>query len=536
MLAGNIRADSENGEADWAHPELGRGEFGETWHGVKMGEGWHHLVFQWDTTAAAGAERPPPLFRFGTPELVGSVVSSAEMPSNQRRAGTGDVQPYISEYMVLGPVPSAHDPSVFVRLADNGDPNEALIDMAARSGPVVSILGDFVELRGFEIRHGAQTEGEGLIAIGRRTGGAEDQVFVQGSIVEGNLVVGGEHTGIDIAVEGDQGVAPITIRNNWVVDSGAVGIKAEGSSARLTAQTLNDWAPGRTSVAVTDNTVVNFGWAGYERETDPAGIRFTRMAGSSINRNTVSGGGPGITLSVENYGVRVDGNRIADPWGWGIGIEANPGPNLIANNVITGLRAGPEWKRAHLLTWDSDQTWLINNTTDGEWGTETGWYGDIGSWGAAGPENFIRIEYDTWEMEYFRRVYLNNLFVGSFRGGVADYEGNWGESDTFDSNYREVAPADPFGYLVDGAEQANVSGAFVDRDAGDYRLRSSSDLESSGTLNQTSEMATHDFYGLLRHLGESTPVGAFRVEPSIDPGTSVIEVEFADGSTVRIDG
>lgn len=536
LLPSNVRAAIDNEEAEWAHPELGRGAFGETWHGVTMHEGWHHLVFQWDTTRAPGAESLSPLFRFGLPEVIGPAISSAEEPSNKRRAVDGEAAPYVSELMVLGPVPSTRSPSVYVRLPGDSDPDEVSIDMAARSGPVVSLFGDFVELRNFEVRHGAQMEGDGLIAIGRRADEPEANVFVQGAIVEGLRVVGSEHTGIDIAVEGDQGVAPIVVRNNWVVDAGSVGIAAEGSSTRLTAQTLNDWAPGRTSVSVTDNMIINSGWAGYDRETDQSSILFTRMAGSSINRNTTVGGGPGITLAVENYGVRVDGNRIVDPWGWGIGVEANPGPNLIANNVVTGLRAGPEWKRAHLLTWDSDQTWLINNTVDGEWGAETGWYGDIGSWGAAGPENFIRIEYDTWEMEYFRRVYLNNLFVGSFLGGVADYEGNWGESDTFDSNYREVAPADPFEYLVDGAEKASVGNAFIDRLAGDYRLRSSSELQTAGTLNRTSEMATHDFYGLLRHFGEDTPIGAFRVEPRFDPGTSVIEVEFADGATIRIDG
>jgi hypothetical protein len=81
-----------------------------------------------------------------------------------------------------------------------------------------------------------------------------------------------------------------------------------------------------------------------------------------------------------------------------------------------------------------------------------------------------------------------------------------------------------------------VRGAFVDREKGDYRLRSDSDLTAAGALNRTSEMATHDLYGLLRHLEETTPVGAFRVAPDVAPGTSVIEVEYADGSTVRIDG
>ena len=95
-------------------------------------------------------------------------------------------------------------------------------------------------------------------------------------------------------------------------------------------------------------------------------------------------------------------------------------------------------------------------------------------------------------MDFYRRAYINNLYLGSYLGGVEDYQGNWGESDIFDSNYREVASPDPFDYLADGAEKANVRRAFVDRENGDYRLRPDSYLTSAGTLSQTSEMATHD--------------------------------------------
>jgi hypothetical protein len=536
LLDGHVRADQANEEAELPHPELGRGSFGETWHNFVMREGWHHLVFQWDTTRGPSVDAPAPMFRFGLPEVIGEATSSAAKPSSSRGRPQGEALPYVSEFMVLGPIPSSYDPTVFLRLPDDDDPNDLAIDLAARSGPVVSIMGDYVEFKGFDVRHGAQAEGEALVEVGRRSDDPGDSVFVHGAVVEGNLVTGSEAVGIKVAVEGDQGLDPITVTNNWVIDAGSVGLAAEGSSSRLTPQTLNDWAPGRTPVVATNNMIANAGWAGYDRLRDVGGVVFTRMTGSSIMHNTIVGGGPGITLSVENYGVRVDGNRVVDPWGWGIGIEANPGPNLIANNLVTGLRTGPEWKKAHLLTWDSDQTWLINNTTDGEWGTETGWFGDVGSWGAGGPENFVRIEHDTWQLGFFRRAYINNLFLGSYLGGVEDYQGNWGESDTFDSNYREVPSPDPFDYLADGAEKANVRGAFVDREKGDYRLRSDSDLTAAGALNRTSEMATHDLYGLLRHLEETTPVGAFRVAPDVAPGTSVIEVEYADGSTVRIDG
>ncbi len=165
LLDSHVFATTENGEADLAHPEIGNGAYGETWHGLMMEEGWHHFVFQWDTTIP-GTDQVP-VFRFGVPDVVGNAVTSAEKPGSMRRPA-GEGVDYISEYLVLGPVPSTFDPSVFVRLPDDVDPNDAGVEIAARSGPVVSILGDFVELHGFEVRGGSQHEGEALIAVGRR--------------------------------------------------------------------------------------------------------------------------------------------------------------------------------------------------------------------------------------------------------------------------------------------------------------------------------------------------------------------------------
>ncbi|MCP4966916.1 MAG: hypothetical protein GY926_17010 [bacterium] len=536
LLNGRVFLEAGNDEADQAHPEIGLGEFGEAWHSVVMDEGWHHLVFQWDTTSAPGSERETPLFRFGIPEIAGDALTTATEPFNKRRGPDGTAQNYVSEYMVLGPVPATYQPTVYVRMPDDADPATAELDIAARSGPVVSILGDFVELHGFDIKGGAQAQDEALLTIGSRSADQTDGVFVHGVVVEGNYLSGSDFTGIDVPVSGDQGVAPITVRNNWVVDAGAVGIAADGSSERLTADTVNDWAPGRTQLVVEFNTIINAGWAGYSRVEDVSGIAFERMSGSTIRYNTIRGGGPGITLRGENYGIRVDGNLITDPWAWGIGVDGNPGPNLVANNVVTGLRLGPDWMKAHLLTWDSDQTWLINNTTDGKWDSNTGWYGDVGSWGAAGPENFDRIDLNTWELTVFRRTYINNLFLGSFLGGVEDYLGNWGERDTFDSNYREVPNPDPFDFLDDGAERANVAYAIPERQDGDYRLSASSDLNTLGAVNMTGKMASLDFYGLPRYVDESTSVGAFRFDPKVGAGMSVIEVLTTDGTLTRIEG
>lgn len=534
LLDSHIFATSSNGEADLAHPELGLGSDGETWHGVVMDEGWHHLVFQWDTTTAHGTATAVPSFRFGIPEIVGTAVSSAARPTSSRVRSSDTAQAYISEYMVLGPVPSDFDPTVYVRLPGNADPNEADIEIAARSGPVVSILGDFVELKGFEVTGGSQRDGEALISVGQPGDETTDGIYVQGAVVEGNYVWGSQHTGIGAAVSGDMGVAPIEISNNWVVDAGAVGIGVAGMSERLTGTTVDDWAPGRTRVFVELNTVINAGWAGYDRIDDVAGIRFEKVTGSTIAYNTITGGGPGITLRGENYAVRVDGNTITDPYAWGIGVEANPGPNLIVNNLITGLRIGPGWMKAGILTWDSDQTWIINNTVDGLWNIETGWFGDVGTWGAGGPENFQRLDYASWDLLSFRRAYMNNLLLGNYLGGIEDYQGNWGESDTFTANYREVPKPDPFDYFDDGAESADVRYDFVDRNDGDYRLESSSELNTLGTVSSTARLAALDLLGLPRFLSEGVSVGAYRAAPEIAAGATVIEVLFTNGSAVRL--
>ncbi|MDJ0662985.1 MAG: right-handed parallel beta-helix repeat-containing protein [Acidimicrobiia bacterium] len=536
LLDANVYASVSNGEAELPHPDPGRGDYGETWHNVVMREGWHHLVFQWDTTSAAEGTEALPVFRFGIPELADKAITVAAEPYRKWRRPQGTPQNYVAEYMVLGPVPSDYDPTVFVRLPDNANPNGITLDIAARSGPVVSILGDHVELHGFNIYGGSQVEGDALVEVGRRGDDVLPDIHVQGAVVEGNYIAGSQYGGIGVVVSGDMAMTPITIHNNWVVDSGAFGIAASGVSDRLTPDTVNDWAPGRTPATVSNNTILGTGWAGYDRMQDVAGIRFERMAASTISYNTIAGDGPGISLRGENYGVRIDGNTITDPYGWGIGVEANPGPNLVANNIVTGLRIGPDWYKGHLLTWDSDQTWIINNTVDGLWSTETGWFGDVGTWGAGGPENFQRIDYWRWEIEDFRRTYVNNLLLGNYLGGIEDYMGNWGESDSYTANYKEVPRPDPFDFLEDGAEKADVRYDFVDRNDGDYRLRNRSELNTLGATSLTVRLAALDLLGLPRFIGETTSVGAYRNAPVVSAGSSVIEVLYTDGSVVRIEG
>lgn len=529
LLTGMAAADSVIGEP---HPDRGAGDFGDRWQNLVMRAGWHHLVFQWNTTAgaAAGAAR----FRMRLPDIVGGAVTSAVRPRGAGLPGRGEARPYVGEFMVLGPFPAELDPTVYVRLLDGADPADLEMDVSARRGPVVAVRADFVEVRGLEIRNGAQAQGEGLVAVGRRQGRSDD-VFVSGVVIEGNLIHDGEFAGIDIQMEGDQGVAPIVVRNNWIVSPGAVGIVARGGSNRLAADNLDDWAPGRTRAVIEHNRVVDANWTGYSPLDGPTGgMVITATTGLLVRYNTIIGGnGPGITLETDNYGTRVEGNRIVGPWGWGVGVNGNPGPNLIADNVITGLRPGPEWLKAHLLVGDSDQTWLVNNTTDGEWNSESGWFGDVGTWGAGGPSNSSPVADSTWELSRFRRDYYNNLFLGGYLGGVESYDGGWGETDTFEANFREVPVPDLFDYNGEGAAPAGVRRAFRDRPGGDYRIVGGNALNDRGVDNWITNFVRHDFSGLLRFADDGTSVGAFRPPLDVEPGTSVVEVEYGDGTMRR---
>ena len=71
----------------------------------------------------------------------------------------------LSGCLVLGPFPSQPDIGVYVRLPSDANPNQAHVDLAARGSELVSVEGDHVQLRGFEIRHGAQFQQRAQVAL-----------------------------------------------------------------------------------------------------------------------------------------------------------------------------------------------------------------------------------------------------------------------------------------------------------------------------------------------------------------------------------
>jgi hypothetical protein len=80
-------------------------------------------------------------------------------------------------------------------------------------------------------------------------------------------------------------------------------------------------------------------------------MKMMRLTGAAVRYNTIIGGsGPGIWLDWEHYGNRVEGNLFHSVLGYSVGVEASPGPNLIANNLSINLRPGWEWFRAAILS------------------------------------------------------------------------------------------------------------------------------------------------------------------------------------------
>ena len=58
------------------------------------------------------------------------------------------------------------------------------------------------------------------------------------------------------------------------------------------------------------------------------------------------------------------------------------------------------------------------------------------------------------------------------------------------------------------------------------------------SVNQTDQFVYYEIDGKagMFMIDDVTSVGAFRVEPDVEPGSSVIEVELTDGTAIRIDG
>ncbi len=481
-------------------------------------EGWNHLVFELDTSL-----RPDEtLFQVLPPYKIQDILSVAAKPKDLTRPA-GTPSPHVPQYMVLGPFPAGKpDKGIYVRLAGDIDPNTQEMDFAARRDTLVSIEASFVHLRGFEVRHGTQFQ-------------QREQVFVfgYGSLLEGCLLRDNEFTAVtyssilkdlrtsEVLSVLDQSGDPIVIRNNWIINSGNTGIAGRSSSDYLTPENLNTDAKGRARVIVEHNHIVNPNWTGIRPFWGSGGMKLFCLTQSVIRRNTIIGGtGPSIWLDWEHYGNRLEGNMNINGWSMLIGVEASPGPHLMANNLSINLRPGESWFRSALLSWNSGRNWCVNNTVDGRWNSAPAWQNQKGGAGinvGSGDGNRPTL---FGELTERNNVHMNNIAVGCKR------ELRMKPGDISVKNLTESGT---------DVEYKGSNDIFVDAKKINYRLQKNSPLNRSGTRdNRYTDRVKHDFFGLLRFDQDGRTLGAFRAERASTTGATLIELETTDGEAMRL--
>jgi len=480
-------------------PTRNYGRRGDRIEDFPMRQGWNRLLFQFDTTRQSKHVR----FKFLAPKGIDSFVTSVTLPAADARR-KGQPAPYVTEYLVLGPFRSEPDEAVYVRLPGNRDPNDANIDMAARGSALVTCEHDYVHFRGFEVRHGAQFQQRALVTFN----GA-------GCLVEGCLIHDSEVGGLKLSNPHDQRSAPLIARNNWILNTGGAGLTAQHSSTQLTPENQTDLAPGRGPLLIEYNVIRLTNWAGHPPFWESGGMKLFRLTGSVIRYNDIADCfGPGIWLDWEHYGNRLEGNLIHNNWSFGIGIEASPGPNLVANNLFVGMRPGRVWFRWNVLDWSTGRTIAVNNTIDGQWIQQPCWFGRTGTDGIflgheGGPDRHTR-----WRPLDADRgaVAVNNLVVGCTRAVHSP------PPQTCAANYTDRGK---------GADPCVPAPAFLHRSAFDYRLLRDHPLNRMGVRNRFTELVAHDFYGLPRKA-HARSVGAFRC--AFQPAGPIVQVEVTETS------
>ncbi len=470
-----------------------------------MRRGWNRLLFQLDTTRDPTSVK----FKFLAPKGVKQFVTATRPPGSPAERPKAPSAPHITGYLVLGPFRSEPDVAVYVRLPGDRDPNTAALSLAARGSTVIRGEYDYIHIRGFEIFGGGQFQQRPLV----RLAGA-------GCLIEGCLIRDSEVTGLAVSNPRDQRADPLVVRNNWIVNSGGAGITAQHSSTELTPGNQTRIAPGRGPLLIEYNVIRGTNRAGHPVFWESGGMKLFRLTGSVVRYNDISDGfGPGIWLDWEHYNNRLEGNLIHRNWSFGIGIEASPGPNLVANNLIVDMRPGRVWFRWNILDWSTARTLAVHNTIDGKWRPESCWFDRRGTDGIFIGHEGPADRHTRWQplAEDRHAAAVNNLIVGCTRALHPK------RPTTCTANYtdrgRDATPSSP-------------PPAFRRADPFDYRLAPGHPLGRSGTAGGAAALVRHDFYGLPRTAARRA-VGAFRVGPSPRPGPGpVVQVELTDGTVV----
>jgi hypothetical protein len=477
----------------------------DEWNDFALNEGWNHVIFQLDTSTRPDSTS----FRFRGGRSMPAFIASATKPERLDRRPEGEAVKHIAEYMVLGPFPTeGPESTVYVRLPGDADPNTVDMDLSARSGHLVHAQGPFIHIRGLDVRNGASPQQTALL-----------QIAGEGSVLEGCLVRDGEVRGIGVNLFFDQSRPMTIIRNNWIENMGNLGMGANASSRDLTPENINGDVPRRGRALFEHNHFGHTNWAAYSPMWESGGMKFFRLTGNVIRFNTFVGGhGPALWLDWEHFNNRLEGNLILDGFALGVGVEASPGPNLVANNVSRNLRPGQAWFRGGMMSWDSSNTWFVHNTVDGCWRDDPAWQGYRGTEGIRRGHRAFRKT--RWcPRPHFQYDYINNLLLG-VRNAIHSYK-----EDTVLGNLTDRGSnATPLATLP----------AFRNPERGDYRVAPDAAAVLRGQPHPQVGLVKYDFFGLLRFPDEPPTVGAFRIDatPAGSP-PSLIEVEYTDGQSVR---
>jgi hypothetical protein len=356
--------------------------------------------------------------------------------------------------------------------------------------------------------------------------------------------------------------APTVVSNNWEVNVGGgsscnpctffdgvnENLQNENGSSVLDV-------PGHGRTIIEYNYIANFNPMGMWFGWDIAGLGKTFGAVQNVYAYNVFDGGAGLAiwLDTDNFDNIIESNLFLNMHASAINIEASPGPNLIANNIIV---AASDDNEGDISTWSCNRDWVVNNTLAGG----EGFYAAVclstsenaerqSPWNTdPAPANGAPVWYDQLDA---RQAYVNNLFLGIATAMSADT--NPSTPDVVTGNYTDNAAdvtVSPFYQSGQDAAADYLPDSYMalaNPGNGDYRLTSSSALNNLGSSNvqvwtstvngvstytNVSSLVATDFYGLLRFASDGTSVGATRAAHTYTSTT--LEVEYSDGTIQRL--
>lgn len=353
-------AESDDHNRAHAHIEYGRNDVIRKF---ELKEGWNELEFAFDTTC-----RPENTdFSFPVPKGVERWAVSASEPRDKSKRGDAEWTTYLSEIELSDSIaPGQRLCRTYLRLKDGGDPNGRELDLSAFES-VLKVSADKCRVRGLEFRHGSQFQQRALVKVS----GA-------GNVIEFCQVTEPMIKGVSIHLGRGQEAEPIVVRGCRVIAPGNVGIgaNAEARDATLTAENQNTTAGRRSRCVLEYNYVSDNNWGGHQALWESGGFKVCNLTGCVLRYNVFEGGaGPGIWMDWQHYNNRIEGNLGLHGWGFLVGIEASPGPNLVCNNIAIDQRPGEVWFRSPFLAWSTGKYWCLHNTVDGRHNAFPAWKG-----------------------------------------------------------------------------------------------------------------------------------------------------------------